>query len=61
MKTSDFILQERKLKLIINAETENIFYPIFFNYTGVLTHLNMLSFSLQNYSSGHFGYKIQVS
>jgi hypothetical protein len=58
MKTNDFILQKRKLELIIKAETENIF---FFNYTGVLTHLNMLSFSLQNYSSGHFGYKIQVS
>jgi hypothetical protein len=55
MKTNDFILQKRKLELIIKAETENIF---FFNYTGVLTHLNMLSFSLQNYSSGHFGYKI---
>jgi hypothetical protein len=27
MKTSDFILQERKPKLAIKVETENIFYP----------------------------------
>jgi hypothetical protein len=27
MKTSDFIIQGRKPKLIIKAGTENIFYP----------------------------------
>jgi hypothetical protein len=29
MKTSDFILQGRKPKLIIKVRTKNIFYPIF--------------------------------
>jgi hypothetical protein len=28
MKTNDFVLQKRKLKLIIKVETENIFYPV---------------------------------